>query len=365
VNGIAQPAGFMQILINGNGKMQTTCAPCHPAVDTVMNAVTNGPAGLVAVGYVIQDLPGAIWHSADGASWSYESDFPKTSLFQSVAADSTRYVAFGRDGDGVTAWSSIDGTHWQPTTSTGAFAGGPFRPGSVTHWSGGFVAAGSAGTEFFSAKAAFWASADGLTWRRAPDSPELADARAIAVTSGGPGLVAVGLSGPADKPGPAAIWTSPDGLHWTRVPDSPALHDARLRAIANVPGIGLVAAGENLAGSFGAVLTSTDGRHWHRAPSSPALGRADIQLRMFGVIAGGPGVVIVGTETVGIQYGHAVLWTSSDGRTWSATGNEQAFSDGELSGVAAWNSRLVAVGDRGEPDTYISQVWMSPDGWVR
>ncbi len=363
IDAVEQPEGFEKLLIDGNGKPNVTCAPCHPPVDTLMTAVTDGPAGLVAVGWIIQGFHGVVWTSADGATWRLQNDFPELSLFTGVAANARRYVAVGRNDEGSTAWSSTDGQSWHQTDSASAFAGSPLRITAVVPWRDGFVAVGYQGYEVGSATAAFWSSSDGLTWRRLPDSSILRDARVAAVAAGPPGLVAVGLSGTSDTPGPAAIWTSSDGLTWHRVPDSPVLHDARLRSIAYVKGVGFVAVGENLAGSFGTALVSVDGRSWRRAPESADLGRADIQVRMYGVAAGGPGIVAVGTETIGIQYGRATVWTSKDGLTWSLQPSSVSLLDGEMNAVAPWGRRLLAVGDRGAPDTYRAEIWSSPAAW--
>ncbi len=357
---IEQPFGFEVVHTDGNGNPVSMCAPCHPGVDTTMTGVAGGPAGFVAVGWIFQGFHGVAWHSADGSTWAMDGQLAENTILSAVAADSHRYVAVGLNGKGATAWSSTDGVAWQQTPSADAFAAIPLRLTSVVRWSGGFAAAGYEGSEFGSATAAFWISADGVTWRRAPASAQLADARAWSIASGDLGLVAVGTSGPADAPGPVVVWTSPDGLNWTRVPDTQLFAGARARTIASVPRIGFVVAGETLAGDIGVVWTSPDGISWTRAPAVPDLGRPGIQVRLFAAIAGGPGAVIVGTATEGSQYGESVVWTSPDGISWTRQKSSAEFSDGELTAVAPWGSGLVAVGDRGEPDAYIATVWLSP-----
>jgi len=338
------------------------CAPCHPAIDTIMTDVVDGPAGLVAVGWILQDFRGATWHSADGSTWGFVDGFGERTLLSAVAADGTRYVAVGRDGEGATAWSSTDGVTWTRTPSKEAFAETPMRLTSVVPWDGGFVAGGFRGNGFFSADGAFWTSADGIAWDRAPDSPHLADARVVALSIGGPGLVAVGQAGPADDPGPAAVWTSTDGRSWSRVPDAPTFHDARMRSVAEVPGIGLVAVGEDLAGDTGIVWTSRDGSRWDRVPSAPIFGRPGIQVRMYDVTAGPGGAVVVGTLTAGIQYGESVAWTSPDGVAWSRTPSSPELLDTEMKAASPWGDRVVAVGDRGAPDAYQATAWVGPMG---
>ncbi|HXX59746.1 MAG TPA: hypothetical protein VEI48_00480 [Candidatus Sulfotelmatobacter sp.] len=362
---IEQPFGFMTVHVDAYGNPVTMCAPCHPAVDTTMTGVASGPGGLVAVGWIFQGFHGEAWHSTDGSTWSLDGQLAEDSVLQAVAADASRYVAVGLDGQGGTAWSSADGVTWQQTASHEAFAASPLRLTAVASWNGGFVIAGYEGTEFGSGRAAFWLSSDGLTWQRAPDSDAFADARPAAVTAGGPGLVAVGTAGPADAPGPAVVWTSADGLHWRRVAASPTFTGARMRTVASVPGIGLVAAGEDLSGDQGVVWTSSTGAVWKRGTVTAYHGSVGIQVRMYAALAGGPGAVVVGTATEGIQYGAAVAWTSKDGLTWTQQPAGVEFADGELTGLTAARSRLYAVGDRGAPDVYVATVWTSPPAWSR
>ena len=361
---IEQPFGFEVVHTGANGQPQTMCAPCHPAVDTTMTGLTAGPTGLVAVGWIFQGFHGDAWHSIDGRTWTLDGQLAEKTIFSAIAADERRYVAVGLDGQGATAWSSEDGLDPWAKADRGPFSAVPLRLSAVTHWAGGFEVAGYEGTEFGSATAAFWRSPDGITWRRAPASPDFEDARPTSIAAGGPGLVAVGTTGPASTPGPAIVWTSPDGLRWSRAPAGPVFEGARMRTVANVPGIGLVAAGEDLAGDTGAVWTSTDGRTWAKAPTSPDLGRPGIQVRMNAAIAGGPGVVIVGTATEGTQYGEGVVWTSPDGLAWTRAPRTVELTDAELTAVTAWGGGIVAVGDRGAPDAYVATVWTSPPAWA-
>lgn len=356
---IEQPIGFMTAQ---TGVVVTRgCAPCHPAVDTLMTGVTAGPAGLVTVGWVLQDFSGASWRSSDGSAWAFTGGFPAETLLSAVAANEQRYVAVGLDGKGATAWTSTDGATWQKTASP-AFGGTPLRTTSITPWHGGFVAGGYKGTEFFSADATAWVSPDGLTWRRANDSADLRGARIWGVAADASGLVAVGQTGPADALGPAAVWTSADGLAWTRVPDGPVFHDGRMRAVAAIPSIGFVAVGEDLAGDTGVIWLSRDGRTWTRAPADPSFGRAGIQVRVYAVTAGPNGVIAAGTIDAGVQYGEAAIWTSSDGRSWKRVVDGPEFLDTEVTAATVWNDRVVAVGDRGAPDAYQATAWLSPRG---
>jgi hypothetical protein len=168
-----------------------------------------------------------------------------------------------------------------------------------------------------------WTSVDGLEWSHVPTNDETfgsAGGNAVmeSVTAGGPGLVAVGATGAGDQR-KAVVWTSGDGLEWTRLP-----HDD-----------------ETFGGDGGA--------------------------SMSGVIAGGAGLVAVGStgDIVEDGSGSGVVWTSVDGLTWLRVVDDEAvFSDGSLSDVAVTSHGLVTVGAGGEraPDVqgywyYTAAIW--------
>jgi hypothetical protein len=341
----------------------SSCKECHVDVNTSMRGIAAGPAGLVAVGWIFQDFSGVAWHSTDGVRWTADQPLRASTSLQAVAADGSRYVAAGLDGQGATAWSSTDGVDWQRTASADAFAGTPLRVTAAAHWSGGFEIAGYQGLSTGSADAAFWFSVDGLRWQRAPDSPGLDGARALSLSAGGPGLVAVGTTGPADGPGGAVVWTSADGLNWSLVPAGAAFDGASTRTVADIPGIGLVAAGETLSGDAGAAWTSADGSTWTRAPNEPDPGGPNAQIRINALAAGGPGVVALGVVAEGqeAQYGSSAVWTSADGRAWQRRPSGAEFVASEINAVVAWHGGLVAVGYSGAPDDLGATVWRSPE----
>ena len=358
---IDQPPGFEEVHHNFQGSLQNTCAPCHPAVDTTMTGVTSGPAGLVAVGWIFQGFHGVAWRSTNGTLWRLGPPLGERTVLSGVAASRDRYVAVGLDGNGATPWTSTDGATWDQVVSP-AFSGMPLRATAIVHWSGGFAIAGYAGAEVGPASPRFWSSPDGSSWHAASLPEDGLGGRPVAIAAGGPGLVAVG-AGSSDANGPAAAWVSSDGLRWERVERSPAFADVRLRAVASIANVGLVAVGEALAGDVGAILLSGDGLTWRRATTGSAVGGSGIQVRLNAVSPGGPGIVVLGTADEGVQYGEAAVWTSHDGSTWTRGPGAPAFADAELTAVAPFGGDLVAVGDRGAPDTYIATVWTSPPAW--
>jgi hypothetical protein len=137
------------------------------------------------------------------------------------------------------------------------------------------------------------------------------------VTVGGPGLVAVGRS-ISEEDATAVVWTSVDGFAWSRVP-----HDESV---------------------FGG-----EGDH-----------------EMFDIVAGGPGLVAVGSGST--------VWTSVDGFAWSrgphVKGVDEPFNGRPaIVSVASRGRELVAVGGGGwfVGGVSGSPVWTSPDGvtWSR
>lgn len=364
---IEQPGALTQVPLDSAGNPLGACGTCHPPIATVMVDGVDGPAGLVAVGYELPDFSAAAWWSADGSRWSLEAKaFSGISMLSSVAADSHGYVAVGRNGDGAGTWHSSDGQSWSRSPDTGGIATPTLRLASVTRWRGGFAAVGYVGPEFGAADAAFLVSADGVNWTLAPSTVGMRSARAVSVAAGGPGLVAVGSTGMAGSHSPAAVWTSADGLRWDRIPDSPALHDLRLRAVAaDGRSGGVIAMGENLVGSIGAVLRSRDGIAWQRPVPDGSFGRPGIQVRLYGVtVTTARGLVVGGVVNEGIQYGVAGIWSSPDGASWTLEPTSEMLSDGEINALVAHGTQVLGLGDRGAPDAYVATVWQSPAGWA-
>jgi hypothetical protein len=137
-------------------------------------------------------------------------------------------------------------------------------------------------------------------------------------------------------------------LEWKRV-EMPGLSSAYLwfdGVVAGGPG--LIAVG-SVDSDEPFIWTSTDGTDW-----TPAIvDSIDEWGWAFDVTAGGPGYVAVGSS----------IWTSPDGITWQDADLGGHLFFGELHAVAAGGPGLVAVGQRG----FFPTVWTSPDGlrWSR
>jgi hypothetical protein len=229
----------------------------------------------------------------------------------------------------------------------------------------------------------------GLSWRKGPAQPALADADVRSVVAGGPGFVAVGAVNET-----AAVWTSRDGLAWSRIPHAPAFDFAIMNDVTRTSN-GLVAVGE-VPGSRPAAWTSTDGLRWERAPESATFAAGGAMQHVaaggLGVVAagggkiwfspdgrewervaetgevsdlivGGPGFLAVGCDVD--QAGLCVrarAWTSADGRSWL---NANAIGDASLGGLKRVTMSfvgLVALGSSTAHDNPVTSIWISTDG---
>jgi len=158
--------------------------------------------------------------------------------------------------------------------------------------------------------------------------------------------------------------TVPSNVTWSRVPNDDSVFGGEgdqqmVSVIAGGPG--LVAVGsDGLEGADHrtAIWTSVDGLSWSRITHDPVVFGVDDALRS--VTTGGPGLVAVGSAEDHV----AAVWTSTDGLTWARVPHDDAtFVQGWMSSATSGGPGLVAVGEL-DPD---AAVWTSVDGltWSR
>ena len=194
------------------------------------------------------------------------------------------------------------------------------------------------------------------------------------VTSGGPGLVAVGIE-QSGRDQNGVVWTSADGFTWSRVANHEAVFGGEGRqgmSSVTAGGPGLVAVGFDDPGgdTHGAVWTSHDGTTWSRVPHDEVVFGGEGSQGMSSITAGGPGLVVVGSDDRGGDHDGAA-WTSPDGTVWSRVPHDGVVFGGASSqvmeSVTAGGPGLVAVGsefkDRGRYQDGV--VWTSHDGTTR
>lgn len=290
----------------GVGLTVVTSGPPKGIFDVAM-----GPAGIIAIGHQYGGIGPGIWHSPDGRTWQrVELGFNGVDAhFAAIAASPLGYVIVGREVDsGVRA-----------------------------------------------ARAAAWASKDGVTWTRAADAPgmdvgpcldtgeEPACGGMLGIAASGQGFVAVGQarSGAGVQSRPAA-WTSTDGSSWTRS-DGGLDFDGLLSGVTP-GGAGFVAIGTVCPATCtdvapGVAATSPDGSNWTFSPVAGAT-----QLRGVASIGDGDQVFALGTpsDVPGLQ-----LWRSHDGLAWQSLPGLPSISDAVAFGaadIAAADDRLAVVG---------------------
>ncbi|WKZ81923.1 MAG: hypothetical protein QY307_07420 [Acidimicrobiia bacterium] len=203
-----------------------------------MNSVTVGGPGLVAVGFEWSEgeRHAAVWTSVDGLAWTRVPhdeavfDGPGEQMMNAVTAGGPGLVAVGLESSyydaAAAVWTSADGLVWTRVPHDEAVFGGPSDQtmrSVTTSWSG-LVAAGGdeSGVDM---AAAVWTSPDGLVWTRVPHDEAVFGGpdwqRINSVVASGTLVVAVGFdwSG-GDLDG--AAWASSDGVIWWRVPHDEA-----------------------------------------------------------------------------------------------------------------------------------------------
>jgi hypothetical protein len=358
-----------------------------------LEAVTFSGADLVGVGRggCVVDSDGngecqaAVWTSdaASGGSWArapeqpglavglgFSTGGPEKGIFD-VAAGPAGLVAIGYDIDplrsacavapctsGPGVWRSTDGRVWERLQVD-------FGPGFVDTYSEP-IAAIAAGPQGYvmvgyalvagpggdpEARATAWASPDGVTWTRADhnegltlgqcldtgEQPDCGGMRAVAATP--TGYVAVGYRYEAGTTRSPAAWTSPDGLEWT-LAMAGLDYDGDLSAVvAGGPGIvavGSICQPSCLGANDGVAAVSSDGSTW-----------------TFAAIAGAPGlqdVASVGGSTFAIgargpdadPQAELHVWRTDDGAAWQRVTGLPSIS--EVVGYRAVD--LAAAADR-------------------
>lgn len=351
--------------------------------DQSLTRVAAGPLGFLATGDDSQ--PGrrvpALWWSPDGASWSRAGPGPATPF---STGQSIRGVAVGRlgmvavgtidiSGDvDAMAWFSADGATWRTVPLGAAGFTGPAAQvaNAVTATADGFVAVGSdAGAQRPFAVA--WTTADGVTWRRQPPSPDMAEL-ATGYSTGGVSAEAIAGSGPVVAVGGGyslQVWSSPDGRRWTREePPSQRVGSDGGAVVAT-------------DGSSRAVLVRTGGGElWYRPPGAAwanvgsdtdVFPRAAGAYRITSMVRAGGRLLAFGTEPGPTGSANA-LWVSTAGRTWDRRSDpSRLFADARVDAVTSFGGAVVAVGaadDPGPPDENVAAVWTSDDAgdsWQR
>ena len=339
--------------------------PGHFVGQAIVDDVAVDGGRLAAVGYVaLRGIWTAIgWTSTDAEQWALTTiDTTPASLAVAIAAvpGSGGFVAGGRVERAPAIWTSADGSTWRrqvvPTMSNGTEWE---RITTILPTNGGFIAGGSVGPELGDRRARFWSSGDGTSWEGIPDDPAFAGAEVADMIAVGGHVVAIGKLGTGQRWTGSIAWVSDDGRRWRRI-DSPQLAGGIASALAPAPGGGVIAVGSDLDEREALVWRSIDGSTWQAAPRESSRLYNNEKIRMTDVTAVRGGLVAVGNY-VGVQYGTASSWVSSDGLSWRRAADYPALGQGEMLAITRGGPGLVAVGSVGAPDNYIPTIWLSAE----
>lgn len=128
-------------------------------------------------------------------------------------------------------------------------------------------------------------------------------------------------------------------------------------------GPGLVAVGSVVDGTESrraAIWTSIDGEAWDPVPFAGAAARG----RLTSITAGPAGFVAVGGECCPDR---AAVWTSADGLEWERVEDQASFDGALMTSTTSWAGGLVAVGCVVDLECTGTAVWTSSNGtdWSR
>ena len=356
---IDQPADVMTIpsLLPGY-----QCHPCHYVAENDLFAVSAWANGLISVGSLRPPARPMAFTSTDGTSWEVVSGLiaAEDATAAAVASSASRTVLVGNEHNGATSWA-YDGRAWQQAPEQDAlhvdYAAGGMNA-VVPLDDGTFVAGGYRDDPLHDTHSAgAWRSSDGLNWTldSAPDGV-FDGGRIWSMATRGGTVVAVGTNGDVIY-GPAGAWYWTAAGGWQRAQFTPDGGGAMAAVIA-VPS-GFLAVGKNATDLGAAVWTSPDGKTWTAVADQPSFHYYQLPLRMQ-AIAASPSGYLVGGWRSDVGKGSGVLWRSSDGLTWTDPEWQTTFSGGEMTGVALTNDLAIAVGRTGYPDWDRATIWTRP-----
>jgi hypothetical protein len=289
---------------------------------------------------------------------SLDSGYP-----DDVVADLPVMVAAGNFANGPALWNSADGVTWAKQALPGSAAAvqaveingdPPLAVGCVDCPYA--VRQGPASSSPDRPRPALWSRLDS-SLHLLPEQEAWLDA--VTLWSGGTELGgyvgwSVEIAGKGLECGAAAVWASIDSQHWrfstpVRLPGS-----ERCTELTS-----LFAWRDGLFAVVGNVIsTSADGRHWTELSTFPP------SAGVREVAPGGPGLVAIGSVPSQGESLRSDIWTSVDGRQWSAVPDSPDLDAGTLSSVTslpALNGLLVAAGATSDYEPF---VLVSSDGLV-
>ncbi|HJW22049.1 MAG TPA: hypothetical protein VJ506_06445 [Candidatus Limnocylindrales bacterium] len=306
----------------------------------------------VAVGLLGQST--VALDSTDGSTWHSGSPFGRDAAVRALAARADgSVVAVGTSGHRPAIWHSADGVSWTEgvnPASPRSIASSTIHVTGAVAMDSGWLAVGredpacqvDCGVE--PSRALAWTSPDGRRWAAVSEQPSLRPGGMNVVTRAPFGYLAAGV---ADR-GPA-IWTSTDGLRWSRagdVPTPPSTDPSTwvtIVAASASPDVAVCVADSLGLGPGGAPVilawSSTNGGAWQPA----VLAGANPVLRQS-VVWTADGWLVAGERWRGELNWALVAWGSVDGRVWRAMSTESQAAMFVPTTVAASAAIEVAIG---------------------
>jgi len=319
---------------------------------------------------------GAVIVSRDGRSWhtaliEHGVNEVSTSELHGVAVGPRGYLAYGGvccEPETMALWHSTDGLGWTRQEIEGDLDPTGVYLAAIVGVEGGWVAIGNT---INGQQSQLWTSEDGSNWKLIDgDQAGLASARLSDLAVGPDGLVAVGTVDGQDGTFDGGIWTSSDGRSWQRVgADDQILAgegETQLHAVVAHAGglfitglygstqdrqkceqLGVATAGSDpprtalsCASGIEHHWVLREGHAWERIDPMQAPGEHPIEFRV--VVAGGPGLIVLGESSPPASPDTA-LFSSRDGRQWTALRPRQPVGNGVAIGIAVRERQLRAA----------------------
>jgi hypothetical protein len=250
-----------------------------------------------------------ILSSPDGLSWE-KVDLPNIDEVYDGAAGASGLLIRGYPYVGPGHWLSTDGITFEQVEMSGLLPDEWISVvGGTSH---GFVGFGTGA----------WTSADGRNWEpiATQSALDMAAAGVHKIVSAGNRLVALTGGGDGRCCGPIQVWTSTNSTDWAVVATIPGTRRAFEPVLAGGPRGWILSGFSNDDPEDRFMWTSPDGQSWQQV--SPAIGPiSDVFVDESGFVA--TGFVFIGTGcALDPSQIQGYVWTSLDGRSWTAMPNE-------------------------------------------
>ena len=217
-----------------------------------------------------------VWSSADGKSWREETvaaAWPARSDYQAVSHRGRLYVLGGYGGSRRSdVWSSADGKSWREETAAAAWPARYYHQ-AVSHRGRLYVLGGLADKN----KNDVWSSADGKSWREETAAAAWSARRNYQAVSRNGRLYVLGGSAGINR---NDVWSSVDGKSWTEETEAAAWPARSYPQVVSHEGRLYVLGGSGRS-YRNDVWSSADGISWADEPAAAWSARNDHQAVVF------------------------------------------------------------------------------------